>query len=156
MIEPGTTDDLFWMREALALAREAAENGEVPVGAVVVMNGQCVGRGHNAPVSNRDPSAHAEILALREAAIAVDNYRLPGATLYSTKEPCPMCAGAIIQARIERVVYAAADERWGGAGSVYDILTAARLNHRVNCCGGLLAADAIGLLQDFFRARRKR
>ena len=105
--------DEYWMRTALRLAEEAAGVGEVPVGAVLVSNGEVIGAGANAPIAKSDPSAHAEILALREAALALGNYRLPGATLYATMEPCPMCAGAIIHARLARVVYGAADIRWG-------------------------------------------
>ena len=146
--------DEYWMRTALRLAEEAAGVGEVPVGAVLVSNGEVIGAGANAPIAKSDPSAHAEILALREAALALGNYRLPGATLYATMEPCPMCAGAIIHARLARVVYGAADIRWGAAGSVFDILTSGRLNHRLQCEGGILADSSAALLKAFFEARR--
>ncbi len=143
------------MRQALALAREAEAAGEVPVGAVVVdAGGRCIGRGHNHPIGACDPTAHAEILALREAAARAGNYRLPGTTLYVTLEPCAMCAGAIIHARVARVVYGAADPKGGAAGSVFDILPGERLNHRVELRGGVLSNDSAGLLQDFFRRRR--
>jgi PncC family amidohydrolase len=142
------------MREALALADVASAAGEVPVGAVVVREGRILGAGANAPIAGRDPTAHAEIVALRAAASAAGNYRLPGATLYATLEPCPMCAGAIIQARLARVVWGAADERWGAAGSVFDVLVSGRLNHRPICQGGLLAAESAARLRAFFEARR--
>ncbi len=148
------TDDAAWMRRALALAAEGAAAGEVPVGAVVVRDGALLGAGFNRPVGDRDPSAHAEMVALRQAARAVDNYRLTGATLYATLEPCPMCAGAIVHARIARVVYGAADMRWGGCGSVFHVLEPGRLNHDVVVEGGLLAEESAALLRAFFRARR--
>ena len=147
-------DDERWMRRALALAREAARAGEVPVGAVLVLRGEELGAGANAPIADCDPSAHAEICALRAAAKRTGNYRLPGCTLYATMEPCPMCAGAIVHARIARLVYAARDPRWGAGGSVFDILGSPRLNHRVEVHGGVLAADSVALLDAFFRARR--
>ncbi len=146
--------DHAWMRRALALAEQGAAAGEVPVGAVLVAAGVELGAGYNRPIAARDPTAHAEIGALRAAAAARGNYRLPGTTLYVTLEPCPMCAGAIIQARVARVVYAAGDSRWGAAGSVFDVLVSGRLNHRPECAGGLLAEEAAGLLRAFFRARR--
>ena len=142
------------MRRALELADRGESAGEVPVGAVVVRDEVEIGASWNAPIALHDPSAHAEIRALRAAAKQVQNYRLPGATLYVTLEPCPMCAGAIIHARIARVVYAAADERWGAAGSVFDLLTAGKLNHRPLCEGGLLAASASARLKSFFKLRR--
>jgi len=148
------TDEDF-MRLALALARAAEAAGEVPVGAVVVdAAGQCIGRGYNRPIGACDPTAHAEIVALREAAARAGNYRLPGTTLYVTLEPCAMCAGAIIHARVARVVYGAADPKGGAAGSVFDILPGERLNHRVELHGGVLSKECAGLLQDFFRRRR--
>ena len=146
--------DREWMRRALALADKAAAVGEVPVGAVLVRDGQELGSGWNAPVGSNDPTAHAEVMALRTAAAAVSNYRLPGSTLYATMEPCPMCAGAIVQARVARVVYAARDERWGAVESVFEILGSRRLNHHVNCEGGLLAEESARRLKDFFAARR--
>ena len=146
--------DHEWMRRALALADHAAAAGEVPVGAVLVRDGEELGAGWNAPVGSNDPTAHAEVMALRAAAGAVSNYRLPGSTLYATMEPCPMCAGAIVQARVARVVYAARDERWGAVESVFEILGSRRLNHRVSCEGGLLAEESARRLKDFFQARR--
>ncbi len=146
--------DREWMRRALALADHAAAAGEVPVGAVLVRDGEELGAGWNAPVGSNDPTAHAEVMALRAAAGAVGNYRLPGSTLYATMEPCPMCAGAIVQARVARVVYAARDERWGAVESVFESLGSRRLNHRVSCEGGLLAEESARRLKDFFEARR--
>ncbi len=141
------------MRHAIALAQQAAAAGEVPVGAVVVRDNRSIGEGWNRPIATIDPSAHAEIVALRAAAAQSENYRLPGATLYVTLEPCVMCAGAIVQARIERLVYGAYDpER--GAVSVFDILGSPHLNHRVEMTGGILEADCARLLTDFFRSRR--
>ncbi len=142
------------MREALALAHRAREEGEVPVGAVVVLEGEVVGEGWNRPIGACDPSAHAEILALRRAARRVGNYRLPGAALYVTLEPCVMCAGAIVQARLARVVFGAADPKSGAAGSVFTVLGSERLNHRVEVQGGCLAVDCAEVLQGFFQARR--
>jgi tRNA(adenine34) deaminase len=146
--------DRQWMRRALALADHAADAGEVPVGAVLVGDGEELGAGWNAPVGSNDPTAHAEIMALRAAAAAAGNYRLPGSTLYATMEPCPMCAGAIVQARVARVVYAARDQRWGAVESVFEILGSRRLNHHVECEGGLLAEESARRLKDFFEARR--
>jgi len=142
------------MQRALELARTAAGQGEVPVGAVVVADGEEIGSGWNAPISEKDPTAHAEIRALRTAAERLGNYRLPGTTLYVTLEPCAMCAGAIIQARVTRVVYAADDPRAGAAGSVFDVLTGGHLNHHPQCEAGLMAAEAGALLRGFFRQRR--
>ena len=142
------------MQRALALADHAAAAGEVPVGAVLVRDGEELGAGWNAPVARNDPTAHAEIVALRAAGAAAGNYRLPGSTLYATMEPCPMCAGAIVQARVARVVYAAKDERWGAVESVFDILGSRRLNHHVDCEGGLLAEESMRRLREFFAARR--
>lgn len=142
------------MRRALRLARRAAAEGEVPVGAVVVADGKVLGAAANAPIARRDPSAHAEILAIRRAARRCGNYRLPGAILYVTLEPCAMCAGAVVQARLSRVVFAAADPRAGAAHSVFRLLDDSRLNHRAEWAGGLEAAEAGALMQAFFRARR--
>ena len=142
------------MQRALLLAARAAAEGEVPVGAVLVRDGEPLAEGANCPVSACDPSAHAEVVVLRAAARAAGNYRLPGSTLYVTLEPCVMCAGAIVQARVARVVYAAADPRAGAAGSVYDVLTGGRLNHQPVCEGGLMAEESAALLQSFFRMRR--
>ena len=142
------------MLRALELADHAAASGEVPVGAVVVRDGEELGAGWNCPVASRDPTAHAEIMALRAAARVAGNYRLPGSVLYATMEPCPMCAGAIIQARVARVVYGATDTRWGAAGSVYRILGSADLNHRVECAGGIMAEECAARLKMFFAGRR--
>ncbi len=142
------------MREALALAAEAGRNGEVPVGAVVVCEGEIVGRGHNHPIGAHDPTAHAEIAALRQAAGAVDNYRLGGCTLYVTLEPCAMCVGAILHARIARVVFGAADPKTGACGSVINLFAEPRLNHHATLEGGVLEAPSAELLRRFFRVRR--
>jgi tRNA(adenine34) deaminase len=148
--------DVRWMREALAVAAAAEARGEVPVGAVVVQDGVIVGRGHNLCIADHDPTAHAEVVALREAARALHNYRLPRASLYVTLEPCPMCAGAIVHARIARVVFGAHDPRAGAAGSVMDVLGNAALNHRPAVAAGIEAETCARLLTDFFRARRTR
>ena len=152
--EQALRDDERWMRRALELAATAGRVGEVPVGAVIVREGVEVGVGANAPIHDSDPTAHAEIKAIRAASRAVGNYRLAGTTLYATMEPCVMCAGAIVHARIDRVVFGVADERWGGAGSVFDVLGCGRLNHRPVVEGGVLARASARLLLDFFRARR--
>lgn len=142
------------MTEALALARVAQARDEVPVGAIVVKDGAIVGRGGNAPIADTDPTAHAEIAALRDAARALGNYRLPGCDLYVTIEPCAMCAGAILHARVRRLVFGAADPKTGACGSVIDLFAEPRLNHHASVTGGVLA-DACGkLLSDFFGARR--
>ena len=146
--------DEAWMRQALGLAEHGAGSGEVPVGALLVRHGAILGHGYNAPVQASDPSAHAEIVALRSAAQRAKNYRLPGTTLYVTLEPCVMCAGAIVQARVARVVFAAADPRAGAAGSVFNVFEEARLNHRPECSGGILADLAREQLRAFFQARR--
>jgi len=148
------SDETF-MREALTLARQAAEAGEVPVGAVVVKDGAVIGRGHNQPVSSRDPTAHAEVVALRAAAQRIGNYRLAGCVLYVTLEPCAMCAGAILHARISRVVYGAADPKAGACGSVVNLFADSRLNHHATLVGGVMADGAGKLLQDFFSVRRQ-
>lgn len=150
-----SADDERFMGEALALAREAGEQGEVPVGAVVVQGGEIIGRGFNAPISAHDPTAHAEVRALRDAASRVANYRLSGATLYVTLEPCVMCSGAIFHARIGRVVFGARDPKTGVAGSVIDLFAERRLNHHAQVEEGLLAAACGALLSSFFAARRK-
>jgi tRNA(adenine34) deaminase len=147
------TDNDF-MALALQLARQAEAAGEVPVGAVVVHDGQVIGRGSNAPISETDPTAHAEVEALREAAKLLGNYRLPEATLYVTLEPCPMCAGAMVHARVNRLVYGCADSRSGAAGSVYDIACSDKLNHKLEISGGVLETECREMLQGFFRARR--
>jgi len=142
------------MRHALALAREAAEAGEVPVGCVVVAEGEIAGQARNSPLTLLDPTAHAEMLALRQAAIAVANYRLTEATLYSTLEPCPMCAGALVAARVRTLVFGARDLRFGGVRSKFQIADSPLLNHRVEIIEGVLGAEATELLQKFFSARR--
>jgi len=143
------------MQRALELARKAMDSGEVPVGALVVRDGKVIGEGWNRPIGDHDPTAHAEIAALRDAASNVGNYRLPGSTLYVTLEPCPMCAGAIIHARVGKVFYGASDPRGGAAGSVFDLLPSDdRFNHRVETEGGLLAGPCGDLLRTFFRLRR--
>ncbi len=146
--------DLAFMREALAIAGDAAARGEVPVGAVVVRDGMIVGRGGNSPISQSDPTAHAEIAALRDAARAIGNYRLPGCTLYVTLEPCAMCAGAIQHARIERLVFGARDPKTGACGSVVDLFAEPRLNHHATVCAGVGADESVALLGAFFAARR--
>ena len=147
-------DDLHWMRQALALALRARDEGEVPVGAVLVQDGVVLGEGWNRTIGEHDPSAHAEIVALRDAGRRARNYRLPGSTLYVTLEPCSMCAMALVHARVRRVVYAASDPKTGAAGSVFDVLVSERHNHRVAVQGGVLGDEAGELLRAFFRARR--
>jgi len=142
------------MRAALELAREAERAGEVPVGAVVVIGEKIVGRGYNAPISSNDPTAHAEIRAIREAAAATGNYRLEEATLYVTLEPCVMCAGALVAARIRRLVFGARDLRFGGVRSKFRVADSELLNHRVEIVEGVLAVECVELLQKFFAARR--
>jgi len=149
-------DDCGFMGLALDLAREAGAAGEVPVGALLVLEGNVVGRGFNQPICRHDPTAHAEIMALRDAATHLDNYRLPGCTLYVTLEPCAMCAGAIMHARIDRVVYGARDPKTGAAGSVIDLFGESRLNHHTAVVGGVLAEECGSLLSSFFAARRGR
>jgi tRNA(adenine34) deaminase len=153
MQQDDTTDEVF-MREALSLALQAGREGEVPVGAIVVIDGKIAGRGYNAPIGRSDPTAHAEIQALREAAARTGNYRLPGATLYVTLEPCVMCAGAIMHARIGRVVFGAADPKTGACGSVVDLFAEKRLNHHAVVTGGVAAEEAGNLLSAFFAKRR--
>jgi len=149
-----SVNDETFMHEALSLARRAAEAGEVPVGAVVVKDAAVIGRGHNRPVSGHDPTAHAEIIALRDAAQNVGNYRLADCSLYVTLEPCAMCAGAIMHARIRRVIYGTPDPKSGACGSVVNLFAEDRLNHHATVIGGVLAEEAARLLQDFFAARR--
>lgn len=146
--------DVYWMRKAMELAVRAAREGEVPVGAVLVRNGNLLAEGWNRPIGDNDPSAHAEIQALRAAGRAVGNYRLPGATLYVTLEPCSMCAGALIHARVQRVVYGASDPKGGAAGSVFDILGTDKLNHKVEVEGGVLAEACGAMLREFFVSKR--
>jgi tRNA(adenine34) deaminase len=149
-----TQTDEDYMREALALARKAEAEGEVPVGAVVVCDGEIVGRGHNHPIGAHDPTAHAEVAALRNAAAHSGNYRLGGCTLYVTLEPCMMCVGAMIHARIARVVYGASDPKTGACGSVIDLFAETRLNHHASVEGGVLSGECAETLRRFFVVRR--
>lgn len=151
-----TADDLIWMRRALELARLSAAENEVPVGAVLVRDGEVLGEGRNRPVQLHDPTAHAEILALREASARVGNYRLPGSSLYVTLEPCPMCIGAMIHARIERLVFGARDPKTGAVGGAADLLALPMHNHRPHVQAGLLEEESALLLREFFRARRSK
>ncbi|ATE59904.1 tRNA adenosine(34) deaminase TadA [Thauera sinica] len=144
-----------YMRAAIAQAREAGACEEVPVGAVVVLDGEIVGRGFNQPISRHDPTAHAEIMALRDAAARIGNYRLPGCELYVTLEPCAMCAGAIMHARVSRVVFGARDPKTGVAGSVIDLFGEERLNHHATVTGGVLGEECGNLLSNFFASRRR-
>ena len=146
--------DEKWMREALLLARQAEAAGEVPVGAVLVKDGALLGSGWNQSIGAHDPTAHAEVMALRAAAKSVGNYRLTGSTLYVTLEPCAMCAGAMVHARVARLVYGAADPKTGAAGSVFDLTRTDKLNHRLEVVGGVLADECGGLLREFFSRRR--
>jgi tRNA(Arg) A34 adenosine deaminase TadA len=145
------------MEQALSCAREAEANGEVPVGAVIVdAAGVPLARAANAPIATHDPTAHAEIVALRAAGRALRNYRLPGCVLYVTLEPCAMCVGALVHARVARIVYGAADPKAGACGSVFELSSGAKLNHRIEVIGGVLAQESAGLLKRFFAARRGR
>lgn len=150
---PATDSD--WMQHALTLADRAQQEGEVPVGAVLVLNGELIAEGWNRPIAAHDPTAHAEIMALRAGAAKLGNYRLNDTTLYVTLEPCVMCAGAMVHARIRRLVYGASDPKAGAIQSVFNILDSTRLNHRVEHAGGLLAEECGGMLSRFFEARRK-
>lgn len=149
------TEDILFMRQTMELAALAEAAGEVPVGALVVLDGEVVGRGHNAPISLHDPTAHAEIRALRDAANHVENYRLVGATLYVTLEPCAMCAGAIMHSRIARVVYGAPDPKTGACGSVIDLFAEPRLNHHTAVERGVMAEECGEMLRRFFQSRRR-
>jgi tRNA(adenine34) deaminase len=146
--------DFDFMELALAVARQGASVGEVPIGAVVVCRGKVLASAHNAPIALSDPTAHAEVLALREAARRVENYRLPDATLYVTVEPCAMCVGAIVQARVTRVVFGCRDPKSGALGSVYDLAAGRQVNHQFRVSSGIRAAKARSLLQEFFALRR--
>lgn len=148
--------DEHYMRLALDEARAALRSAEVPVGAVLVQGTRVLARGHNGPIAQRDPTAHAEILAVRAGARVLDNYRLPGTVLYVTIEPCAMCMGALVHARVERLVYGASDPRAGAAGSVFDLARDSRLNHRLEVTGGVLEAECRAILQEFFQGRRRR
>jgi tRNA(adenine34) deaminase len=155
MPTPSETDHRF-MAEALEDAREAAERGEVPIGAVLVIDNETIARAGNRTITHCDPTAHAEILALRDAALKTGNYRLLGATLYVTIEPCAMCAGAMIQARIARLVYGADEAKGGAVRSCFEVLSHDRTNHRVDITAGVLAEESVALLQGFFSTRRGR
>jgi tRNA(adenine34) deaminase len=149
-----TDEDRHWIKEAIVLAKQAADDGEVPVGALVVRNGNIIGRGWNQNIGLNDPTAHAEIMAMREAGNSQANHRLPGCTLYVTLEPCVMCAGAMIHARLERIVFAATDPKTGAAGGKFDLLGNPAHNHAPVVNGGCLAEECSALLKDFFRLRR--
>jgi tRNA(adenine34) deaminase len=149
-------DDASWMEQALEQARLAAAAGEVPVGALVIKDGEIVGRGHNRNLLDNDPTAHAEIVALRQAAARLGNHRLPGCVMFATIEPCSMCAGALVHARIARLVYGASDPKAGAAGSVLQVLNHPRLNHRMEITAGVLVDKCSEILQDFFRRKRER
>jgi tRNA(adenine34) deaminase len=142
------------MQQALVLARRAAGEGEVPVGAVLVLNGEAIGKGWNRPIASHDPTAHAEIQALRQAAERLENYRLIGAAMYVTLEPCVMCAGALVHARVSRLVFGGRDLRFGGVRSKFRIADSDLLNHRIEVVEGVLAAPCVALLEEFFRQRR--
>ena len=146
--------DQQYMRMAIEQAQLAAQSGEVPVGAVLVRDGQVISRAFNRPIANHDPSAHAEMLALREATLAQENYRIPGSTLYVTLEPCAMCSGAMLHARIDRVVYGAPDPKTGAAGSVLDLFSLKQINHQTSVEGGIMSEECGQLLRDFFKGRR--
>ena len=155
MEDIATEEDIMWMRHALTLADKAESIGEVPVGACVVLNGELIGEGFNTPITDNDPSAHAELRAVKEAAAAVQNYRLIDATLYVTLEPCSMCAGMLVHARVKRVVFGAKDVKTGAAGSVMNLLQHPALNHQLEVVSGVLADECANKLSDFFRKRRK-
>ncbi len=149
-----TTEYIQFMADAIAEARRADAEGEVPVGAIAVANGQIVGAGHNRPIGLGDPTAHAEILAIRAAASTLKTYRLTAVSIYVTLEPCVMCVGAIVNARIARVIYGARDDKAGALGSIYDIGRDGRLNHRLEVVGGVMESDCAAIVREFFRARR--
>ncbi|AFT77519.1 cytidine/deoxycytidylate deaminase family protein [Alteromonas macleodii str. 'Black Sea 11'] len=155
MEQSATEEDVMWMRHALTLADKAESIGEVPVGACVVLNGELIGEGFNTPITDNDPSAHAELRAVKEAASKVQNYRLIDATLYVTLEPCSMCAGMLVHARVKRVVFGAKDAKTGAAGSVMNLLQHPALNHQLEIVSGVLAEECANKLSDFFRKRRK-
>ena len=146
--------DQQYMRMAIEQAQLAAQSGEVPVGAILVKNGEVIAKAFNRPIANHDPSAHAEMLAMREAALAEENYRIPGSTLYVTLEPCAMCSGAMLHARIERVVYGAPDPKTGAAGSVLDLFASKQINHQTSVEGGIMGEECGQMLRDFFKGRR--
>ena len=146
--------DQQYMLMAIEQAQLAAQSGEVPVGAVLVRDGQVIAKAFNQPIANHDPSAHAEMLALREAALSLENYRIPGSTLYVTLEPCAMCSGAMLHARIDRVDYGAPDPKTGAAGSVLDLFSSKQINHQTSVQGGIMGEECGQLLRDFFKGRR--
>jgi len=147
-------EDQKWMKEALIEAAKAADMGEVPIGAVIVKNGAIVGRGYNRRETDRDPTLHAEMIAIRQAARHLGGWRLMGCTLYVTIEPCPMCAGAILMGRIDRVVYGAADPKAGCAGTLYDLLSDPRFNHRADVTAGVMEGECGSIIRSFFREKR--
>ena len=155
MINVSNEQDEYWMAKAITLATEAEALGEVPVGAIVVLDDKIIGQGFNRSIIDNDPSAHAEMLAIRDAAKHIENYRIVNATLYVTLEPCPMCAGAIVHSRIKRVVYGASDQKTGAAGSVMNLLTHTALNHKVDVHNGCLSDVCSTQISDFFKMRRK-
>jgi len=146
--------DHYWMQKALALARNAEAQGEVPVGAIIVLDDQIIGQGWNQPIISQDATAHAEIVALRQACQTMQNYRLPGSEIYITLEPCMMCAGALVHARIARCIYATAEPKTGAAGSCIDAFALPNLNHRVECTANVLKEESSQLIKQFFKARR--
>jgi len=152
--ESKSEEDLIWMQYAYNLAIRAQQEGEVPVGAVVVKDNEIIGEGWNSPIKNHDPTAHAEIMALRDASRNIQNYRLVDTTLYVTLEPCVMCAGAIVHARIKKVIFATHDPRTGAAGSVFSILDNSELNHKVDVEQGMLSSESAELLRNFFKEKR--
>jgi len=152
--QPSKNDDKYWMTHALCLAKKARKYNEVPVGAVIVKDNKIIGEGWNQPIASKDPTAHAEIQAIRMACLDQNNYRLPGTTLYTSLEPCLMCAGAIIHARISRVLFATTEPKTGAAGSFFDVFNENKLNHTVECEQGLLAEESSKVLKQFFKARR--
>ncbi|WP_284452155.1 tRNA adenosine(34) deaminase TadA [Methylophaga thalassica] len=146
--------DHYWMQKALALARNAEAQGEVPVGAIIVLDDQIIGQGWNQPIASQDATAHAEIVALRQACQTMQNYRLPGSEIYITLEPCMMCAGALVHARIARCIYATAEPKTGAAGSCIDAFALPNLNHQVECTANVLKEESSQLIKNFFKARR--
>src|SRR6185437_4604619 len=155
-VDMRSQDDVAWMEQALEQARLAAQAGEVPIGALVIRDGEIVGRGHNRNLLDHDPTSHAEIVALRDAAKRLGNHRLSGCIVYATIEPCAMCAGALIHARIARLVYGASDPKAGAAGSVLQVLNHPELNHKMEVTAGVLAEKCSEILQGFFRRKRER
>ncbi|NOT58760.1 MAG: tRNA adenosine(34) deaminase TadA [Acidobacteria bacterium] len=154
--EPIKIGDAFFMSCALAEAERAQQHDEVPIGVVIVIDNQIVVRGHNQPIGKCDPTAHAEIVALRAAAQTIGNYRLTDATVYATVEPCVMCAGALVNARIKRLVYGAAEERFGAVASQFELCTSSSLNHQIEVTHGILAEECRALMQNFFKQRRQK